>query len=394
MTHFSRLIDLTSADDKYVTDLSKTLSPCILRARRQHTFAFDDTWIADFVRDLLLHKEDIFGRLKRQTNSNYGTLGPAPAGARNRTVSDESNRRAYMEARNRAILENARATSPVPPHARHRQDRSRSSQEMGRFPIHVEGSSPSGYSSPTQSSRHYRSSLDVPRNSPSPSPTAASAGAVFPAVGVSNVNSSDSPTAAGKGIAGNAAPATDASSPVSEYAAAAAPAAAHVHKGGFGGDGAGAGAGSGASEQPLEEPVGVVEPHAAAAAAASAEFQHQQHGVAAESTDSFSSAQQQQYATAGGGGGGRTGSPVSSDAGSQSRKESLAEKRASLNRSPHVSRVSSLRAKFATQDGGAVSEKADSRSSTPPPSQQQQPQPQPQPHQGVTLVDTPMDDYE
>ncbi len=90
------------------------------------------------IRDLFDHKEAIFGELKRQSSSLGGLGGPAAVGAnaRSRALSstDESNRRAAMEARQKAILEQrSRDRSPAPAN-RHRRDKS-TDGSMGRFPV-------------------------------------------------------------------------------------------------------------------------------------------------------------------------------------------------------------------------------------------------------------------
>jgi hypothetical protein len=156
MTHFTRLIDLTSADEAYVSTLAQTLAPCILRPRVESSLTVNERHSYRLIRDLFDHKDTIFGELKRQ--SSFSTLGAGSAQARPRAIStDESNRRAAMEARNRAIASRSRATSPAPS-ARHRRDRSADgSAGSTRFPINV--------SSPTAADRrHARQSLEVPGN--------------------------------------------------------------------------------------------------------------------------------------------------------------------------------------------------------------------------------------
>ncbi|KAL4881391.1 hypothetical protein BJY04DRAFT_57743 [Aspergillus karnatakaensis] len=146
MTHFTRLIDLTSADETYVSSLAQSLSPCILRPRSESSLTMDERHSYRLIRDLFAHKDTIFGELKRQSS---GLVGPAP---RPRAIStDESNRRAAMEARNRAIMDRTRATSPAPPR-KHRRDRS-SGPESTRFPINIS----SERRTPTT-----RNSLEVP----------------------------------------------------------------------------------------------------------------------------------------------------------------------------------------------------------------------------------------
>ena len=169
MNHFTRLIDLTSADDEYVTALATTLAPCILRPRTETSLTLEEKHSIRLVRDLFAHKGPIFSELKRMSTLNHSSS----VGERNRpraVSTDESNRKALMEERNRALLEKAsasrsRATSPAPSPRGHRRDRSSGGPDT-RFPIQT---------SPTVSAaeRHRtslggiegrikRSSLDVP----------------------------------------------------------------------------------------------------------------------------------------------------------------------------------------------------------------------------------------
>ena len=90
------------------------------------------------IRDLFAHKEAIFGELKRASAlSHTPSGGKLPDPSRSRAIStDESHRRANMEARNRAIASKSRNSSPAP-HANgrtHRRDRS-VDPPMTRFPI-------------------------------------------------------------------------------------------------------------------------------------------------------------------------------------------------------------------------------------------------------------------
>ncbi|KAJ5825974.1 hypothetical protein N7474_003112 [Penicillium riverlandense] len=157
MTHFTRLVDLTSADDKYISTLAQTLSPCILRPRTENSLTMDERHSYRLIRDLFAHKEAIFGELKRQSSAAMGTSISSP---RPRAIStDESNRRAAMEARQRAIVNRSRATSPAA-RQRHRRDRSSGASESTRFPINV--------SSPPGKHNVRGGSLDVP-NSATPS---------------------------------------------------------------------------------------------------------------------------------------------------------------------------------------------------------------------------------
>ncbi|KAJ5356519.1 Fps/Fes/Fer/CIP4 homology [Penicillium concentricum] len=150
MTHFTRLIDLTSADEEYITS---PFSPCILRPRIESSLTMNERHSYRLIRDLFAHKDSIFGELKRQSSA----LGITSAGSnRPRAIStDESNRRAAMEARQRAIVNRSRATSPAN-RQRHRRDRSSGASEIGRFPINV--------SSPSDRRSTRGTSLDVPAN--------------------------------------------------------------------------------------------------------------------------------------------------------------------------------------------------------------------------------------
>ncbi|OAA77419.1 Rho-GTPase-activating protein 8 [Akanthomyces lecanii RCEF 1005] len=152
MNHFTRLIDLTSADDGYVAALAATLSRCILRPRAETSLTMEEKHAIRLVRDLFAHKDAIFSELKRMSTLSHSS---SVGGNRPRAIStDESNRKALMEERNRALLEKAsasrsRATSPAPGSSRgHRRDRSSGGPET-RFPIQT---------SPTSNDRH-RSSL-------------------------------------------------------------------------------------------------------------------------------------------------------------------------------------------------------------------------------------------
>jgi len=157
-THFTRLIELTSADEAYVTALANALAPCILRPRQESTLSMNERYSYRLVRDLFAHKDAIFGELKRASTLTHSASGAQ----RPRAIStDESNRRANMEERQRAIAaqRSPRAVSPGPNRASgsHRRDRSQT-----RFPVNT--------SSPTETRRNTlnRSSLEVPANDDSP----------------------------------------------------------------------------------------------------------------------------------------------------------------------------------------------------------------------------------
>ena len=164
MNHFTRLIDLTSADEPYITSLATIFGPCILRPRTETSLTLEEKHPYRLVRDLFAHKDAIFSELKRLSTAT-APQNPDPSvtpteptsSPRPRAIStDESNREANMKERNRLLLEKAsnargRATSPAPG-SRHRRDRSTGGPET-RFPVNVNAS-------PVQ--RTNRASLGVP----------------------------------------------------------------------------------------------------------------------------------------------------------------------------------------------------------------------------------------
>ncbi|KAJ6109554.1 hypothetical protein N7486_001789 [Penicillium sp. IBT 16267x] len=158
MTHFTRLIDLTSADEQYIAAIAQVLSPCILRPRTESSLSMDERHSYRLIRDLFAHKDAIFGELKRQSSA----LGISTSNRPRAISTDESNRRAAMEARQRAIVNRSRATSPST-RQRHRRDRSSGASETGRFPINVAGSPADRRAAAT-----VRPSLDVPISNGSP----------------------------------------------------------------------------------------------------------------------------------------------------------------------------------------------------------------------------------
>ncbi|KAL9120078.1 MAG: hypothetical protein Q9187_003364, partial [Circinaria calcarea] len=122
------------------------------------------------IRDLFDHKEEIFGELKRASSQNHSLTAPTPNRPRAPSSTDESNRRANMEARNRAIASKSRAPSPAPSAAGvngrgHRRDRSTGGAET-RFPIQT---SPTAIPDPHR--RGLRHSLEVPDSTESPNTT-------------------------------------------------------------------------------------------------------------------------------------------------------------------------------------------------------------------------------
>ncbi|KJZ75542.1 hypothetical protein HIM_05005 [Hirsutella minnesotensis 3608] len=168
MNHFTRLIDLTSADEEYIADLTSSLAPCILRPRTETSLTMEEKHSVRLVRDLFSHKSAIFGELKRMSTLNHSS---SVLSNRPRAIStDESNRKALVEERNRALVEKAtasrsRAPSPAPGSRGHRRDRSSGGGPETRFPIQT--------SPPSSAERHRtsigsmegrlkRTSLDVP----------------------------------------------------------------------------------------------------------------------------------------------------------------------------------------------------------------------------------------
>ncbi|EXJ78978.1 hypothetical protein A1O3_08478 [Capronia epimyces CBS 606.96] len=133
VTHFARLIDLTSADDAYVTTLAQSLAPCILRPRIENSLTLEERHPYRLVRDLFDYKEAIFGELKRQSSTR--TVSESIS-HRQRAVSntDESSRRAAMEARAKAITEQRQRDKSPAPSSRHRRDKS-TDGSLGRFPV-------------------------------------------------------------------------------------------------------------------------------------------------------------------------------------------------------------------------------------------------------------------
>lgn len=139
MNHFTRLIDLTSADEDYVVSLTSTMSRCILRPKTETSLTMEEKHATRLVRDLFNHKDAIFNELKRMSTLSHSSSIGGGAGRPRAISTDESNRKALVEERNRALLEKAtasrsRATSPAPGLRGHRRDRSSGGPET-RFPI-------------------------------------------------------------------------------------------------------------------------------------------------------------------------------------------------------------------------------------------------------------------
>jgi hypothetical protein len=138
MNHFTRLIELTTADEEYVCALATSLAPCILRPRVETSLTMEEKHAYRLLRDLFANKTAVFSELKRMSTLGH-TTSVGTNNNRPRAIStDESNRRIHQEERQRALLEKAgnprsRATSPAPSPrgtGSHRRDRS-----VGRFPV-------------------------------------------------------------------------------------------------------------------------------------------------------------------------------------------------------------------------------------------------------------------
>ncbi|KAI0167080.1 hypothetical protein GGR52DRAFT_556815 [Hypoxylon sp. FL1284] len=193
MNHFTRLIDLTSADEQYVHELATSLAPCILRPRTETSLTLEEKHAYRLVRDLFSHKDAIFSELKRMSSLTHsGSIGSSNNNRPRAISTDESNRRAHMEERQRALLEKAgprgRATSPAPG-PRHRRDRSTGGPET-RFPI----------ASPTASNERHRSSLGS-LNTLKRSSLEVPDGADAPPSALNGASNGDSPKADGESFA-------------------------------------------------------------------------------------------------------------------------------------------------------------------------------------------------
>jgi hypothetical protein len=199
VSHFARLIELTNADEAYVAQLAGVLAPCILRPKQETGLSMTEKYNVRLLRDLLAHKDSIFGELKRQSSLAHSSSG---ATRPNRAIStDESSRRENMIERQRAIAaatqaqasglqrsnsNKSRQPSPGPsnrvslPEANgHRRDRSRGPET--RFPI-----STGSVTSPTEkrfmspNSRESRLSLEVPLSPPQSRQTQAMGSSMSP----------------------------------------------------------------------------------------------------------------------------------------------------------------------------------------------------------------------
>lgn len=163
MTHFTRLIELTSADETYVAALATSLAPCILRPKVETSMTMEERYSYRLIRDLFSHKDAIFTELKRASSLSHSVS----VDTRPRAIStDESNRKANMEARARAIIaagggSRSRATSPAPSSRGHRRDRSSGGPET-RFPVQVSPTATADHGRHPRPSAGMRQSLEVP----------------------------------------------------------------------------------------------------------------------------------------------------------------------------------------------------------------------------------------
>lgn len=159
ITHFTRLVELTSADDEYVGKLAAILAPCIMRPKQETGLSMNEKYNIRLLRDLLAHKDAIFGELKRQSSLTHTASGTRQTRA---VSTDESKRKEAMEERQRAIAaaqhtqvggSKSRVSSPaadtrVPlPLGGNRRDRSRGPET--RFPVSTTAAQNSRVMSPT-----------------------------------------------------------------------------------------------------------------------------------------------------------------------------------------------------------------------------------------------------
>jgi hypothetical protein len=184
MNHFTRLIDLTSADEEYIQNLAVAIGPCILRPRVETSLTMEEKHACRLMRDLFAHKGAIFSELKRMSSLSHS--GSVTTNRPRAISTDESNRRAHMEERQRALLESkagprGRATSPAPSPRGHRRDRSTGGPET-RFPI----------AATTTAAERHRSSLGG-LNPPKRASLEVPDGAGLPPVEVNGVTNSESP---------------------------------------------------------------------------------------------------------------------------------------------------------------------------------------------------------
>ncbi|KAI9046466.1 hypothetical protein LZ554_009215 [Drepanopeziza brunnea f. sp. 'monogermtubi'] len=166
MTHFTRLIELTSADETYIAALATSLAPCILRPRTETSMTMEERYSYRLIRDLFSHKHAIFNELKRASSLSHTISVDTRPRSVSAVSTDESNRKANMEARARAIIaaggtQRGRDKSPAPSPRGHRRDRSSGGPET-RFPIASPTAAQTDSSRNSRASTGVRSSLEVP----------------------------------------------------------------------------------------------------------------------------------------------------------------------------------------------------------------------------------------
>jgi len=97
--HFGRLIEVTHADEEWISELAQSLNYCIVRPRVESSVTQHDRHSQRVIIDLITHRDKIFKELKRQSIRK----------TRPESL-DESHRRERFEARSRAV--SAAAKSP------------------------------------------------------------------------------------------------------------------------------------------------------------------------------------------------------------------------------------------------------------------------------------------
>jgi hypothetical protein len=175
-THFTRLIELTSADETYISALATHLAPCILRPKQETSLTMNERFSYRLLRDLFAHKEAIFGELKRASSLKIREQAAAGAGpgasaaprGRGFSSADDRPRRELEQERHQAIAaasSRSRATSPAPGGRSIKRERSphrMSGSADTRFPVAVSGAVASNTSPTERRSTLSRHSLEVP----------------------------------------------------------------------------------------------------------------------------------------------------------------------------------------------------------------------------------------
>ncbi|KAH7305143.1 rho-GTPase-activating protein-like protein [Rhexocercosporidium sp. MPI-PUGE-AT-0058] len=200
MTHFTRLIELTSADETYISALATALAPCILRPRTETSMTMEEKYSYRLIRDLFAHKDAIFSELKRASSLSHSISVDTRPRSVSGVSTDESNRKANMEARARAIIEKAggsrgRDKSPAPSPRGHRRDRSSGGPET-RFPIQTSPTANSDHARNPRPAPGVRASLEVPGESAPVVPSETANGTDSPLKPITNGSSEASATSA------------------------------------------------------------------------------------------------------------------------------------------------------------------------------------------------------